>query len=100
MATTYKTNRRWRDLLSLSDLPELAKKDFDYIGEVDADCARFVRYRGSWLDVFDMVALRDEADFPGWQAHKADSCFSGVIVKFNRGGSRVQVGTYFVTSDE
>ena len=45
------TNRIPRPLLPLTDLPEKARADFDYID--DSYDFRFVQYKGVWYDVSD-----------------------------------------------
>lgn len=40
------TDNKFRDLVSWNDLPAKAQKEFDYIGEADADDLRFVCYKG------------------------------------------------------
>ena len=81
------TNRIPRPLQCLSDLPEKAQKDFNYI-----ECAhqpRLVQYKGVWYDVWDSMtcpgAEAPEATrhlFSGWDGYISDSYFSGVLFKF------------------
>lgn len=93
------TNRIPRPLLPLTDLPEKARKDFDYID--DSYDFRFVQYKGVWYDVYDSTrcpgAEAPEATrhvFAGWDGYISDSYFSGVLFKF-ADDDRVVVGQYF-----
>lgn len=81
------TNRIPRPLLCLSDLPEKAQKDFEYIE--DPHQPRLVRYKGEWYDVWDSQrcpgAEAPEATrhaFAGWDGYISDSYFSGVLFRF------------------
>lgn len=93
------TNRIPRPLVCLADLPEKARKDFDYLD--DPYAARLVQYKGVWYDVYDSTrcpgAEAPEATrkaFAGWDGYISDSFFSGVLFKF-ADGDRVVVGQYF-----
>lgn len=81
------TNNIPRPLLPLTDLPEKAREDFDYID--DSYDFRFVQYKGVWYDVYDSTRCPgDEAPaatrhvFAGWDGYINDSYFSGVLFKF------------------
>lgn len=81
------TNRIPRPLVCLADLPEKARKDFDYLE--DPHEYRLVQYKGVWYDVYDsMRCPGDEAPaatrsaFSGWDGYISDSYFSGVLFRF------------------
>lgn len=95
------TNNIPRPLLPLTDLPEKARKDFDYLGPDEAYDCRLVQYKGIWYDVYDSMrcpgaeapqASRDA--FAGWDGYISDSYFSGVLFRF-ADDDRVVVGQYF-----
>ena len=100
-------NKRKRDLFALQDLPEKARKDFDYVDDVFT--SRFVKYQGQWIDVQDVQAIRIEdgsprtfdwamyvspdSPFAPWHAIISDSFFSGLLIRYCDDG-RVQIGRY------
>ena len=99
------TNRIPRPLACLADLPEKARKDFDYLTEDEACEPRLVQYKGVWYDVWDSmtcpgaVATDDTRHaFAGWDGYISDSFFSGVLFKFAdesaAGDACVVVGRY------
>lgn len=83
------TNNAPCPLLPLTNLPEKARKDFDYLTEDEAYDCRLVCYRGVWYDVWDSMtcpgAEAPEATrkaFSGWDGYVSDSFFSGVLFRF------------------
>ena len=97
------TNRIPRPLACLADLPEKARKDFDYLGEDEAYDCRLVQYKGVWYDVWDSIPVMLESDatrhaFAGWDGYISDSFFSGVLFRFAdesaAGDACVVVGRY------
>ena len=90
------TNNKPRPMLSLWELPEDVQKDFDYVLPDDGSC-RFVKYKGAWLDCFDMQSISREQgfdQFKGWHGIASDTFFSGVLVRFVNDND-VIVGRYF-----
>lgn len=53
------TNGHIRPLVAWVDLPDEVKADFDYLDRSysDAEVPRFVRYLGSWHDMFDAQTI-------------------------------------------
>ena len=95
------TNNVPRPLLPLTDLPEKARKDFDYLGPDEAHDYRLVQYKGEWYDVWDSTRCTGaEAPaatrhaFAGWDGYISDLFFSGVLFRFADDGC-VVVGRYF-----
>lgn len=87
-----KTNKAVRPLMPLSALPPSRQEYFDYIREDERHDYRFVKYKGWWYDVFDM--MRTPNDLRKWDVYQPDSAFSGVVIKFIEDDS-VICGTYF-----
>ena len=87
------TNNKPRPMLALYELPPEAAKDFDYVLPDDGSC-RFVKYKGEWMDCFDMMRVEHFANFKGWHGYASDSYFSGTLVRFVD-DDQVIVGRYF-----
>ena len=90
------TNNKPRPMLALWELPESVQKDFDYVLPDDGSC-RFVKYKGQWMDCFDMQSISREQGFNhfgGWHGIASDTFFSGVLVRFVNDND-VIVGRYF-----
>ena len=101
------TNNRVRALRSLNEIPEDARKDFDYLR--DPDEARLVKLGINWYDTQDTQAIRlkstshtdpigwamyVEARSPlaKWNAVISESHWTGVLFRFK--GDGVVCGTY------
>lgn len=83
------TNNVPRPLLPLTDLPEKARKDFDYLGPDEVHEYRLVQYKGVWYDVYDSMrcpgaeaSAATRQAFAGWNSYISDSYFSGVLFRF------------------
>lgn len=93
------TNRIPRPLVCLADLPEKARKDFDYLTEDHAYECRLVQYKGVWYDVYDsmrcptMDSSAPRNPLSGWDGYISDSFFSGVLFRF-ADDDRVVCATY------
>ena len=91
------TNNKPRPMLALADLPRKAQKDFDYLNGEDAYSPRFVKYKGGYIDCFDMQSVTRELgfdQFKGWDGIASDTFFSGVLVRLCD-DEQVIVGRYF-----
>lgn len=103
------TNWVPRNLVALCDMPEKARKDFDYITDDDYQ-DRFVEYKGDWIDVYDTQRIHADVGekYPmGWgmrvhpgsplclfDAIIGDSYFSGTLIRFV-GDDQVVVARYY-----
>ena len=101
------TDNKRRVLVSLTDLPAKAMKEFEYIDEDSIHDLRLVKYKGVWYDVrdtqritvgnsfrgWDMYVTKDHP-FAKWSAVISDSFFSGILFKFNEDFEQVIVGRY------
>lgn len=90
------TNNKPRPMLALHELPADMQKEFDYVLPDDSSC-RFVKYKGVWMDCFDMQSISRElgfSQFTGWHGIASDSFFSGTLVRFVD-DDQVIVGRYF-----
>jgi len=99
---TIITNNRPRDLLSLVDLPEKTRADFDYIEGDEVYSPRFVAYRGHYYDVCEFMctpqrepARQELNELAAWDGYQSDSYFSGTVIKYVDRFERVIVGRYY-----
>lgn len=91
------TNNKPRPMLALYELPAKTQLDFDYVREEGSYSPRFVKYKGVWMDCFDMQSIGRElgfSQFTGWHGIASDSFFSGTLVRFID-DDQVIVGRYF-----
>lgn len=88
-AFTVSTNGHRRELLSLHELPDVARMEFDYAPADDGCSPRFFHYRGAWYDVHEF----DRCDPAGpinllsanaleWHGVQTDTMFSATVVRF------------------
>ena len=68
------TNKQPRLLLNYDDLPNEEREYFDYDG---AQWHSFVKYRGEYYDIGDMMRYTGE----NWDAYQAHTVWSGVLVR-------------------
>jgi hypothetical protein len=88
-----RTSGRVYELKCWHDIPPKARERFSYIENRHARFEeRFVQYKGWWYDTYDMMRTTEEASLDKWDAYKADSFYSGVVLKLVEGG--VKMGTY------
>jgi hypothetical protein len=90
-----KTNHVPRDVVDACELTAEERREFDYIdwpavgrGE---ESASFVRYRGELYDLGEFML----SSVPGWDGFRADTFFSGLVVRYCDDHERVVVGLYF-----
>jgi len=88
------TNHRWRDLVYRHDVPaDILSDRFDWLTETDTD--GYFCYRGWWYHISEFTVLpTGELTALGWQGYHGDSFYSGVVIKFNKDGDAIQLGTY------
>jgi hypothetical protein len=93
------SNHKIQKLLTLAELPESARSEFDYIGDA-ADSPRFVLHRGSYYDCLDTQKITThngdrmgwamvvdiKSPLAKWQSVVSESYFSGVLFKFKDNG--------------
>jgi hypothetical protein len=96
MTLHIRTNRHWYPLVDRSEVPDrVLKNEMDWTSEDSL----FFRHLGTWYCLAQFERL--DGRIPGWDGHSPDSFSSGVLVKLRHGGEdAVQVGTYYVTSDD
>ena len=89
------TNNVPRDILDSAELTPAEREEFDYLNwpalDEGTDSASFFRYKGQAYDLAEFTRL--EAT-PEWHGGKADSFFSGIVIRLVEDGERVVVGWY------
>ena len=100
MSITIRTNHHTYDLKCWHDLPsKVAGQDFGYLPDEERYCLRFVRYKGEWYDIGDMMRLEGlfSKEMRGWDQYQSNTYFSGILIKYVPGSDWEQVicGTYF-----
>jgi hypothetical protein len=94
------TNNVPRDIIDASELTAAERAGFDYLDwpaiEDGRDSASFLRYRGELYDLSEFEVWDNPASptRQGWDGCRADSYFSGVVVRFVDDGERVVAGLY------
>ena len=92
------TNNVPRYTIDAVELAPAERERFDYLDwdKIDAgrDSATFFRYRGELYDLGEFMRVEPggELQAAGWHACRADSAFSGVVVKLADDGEEVIVG--------
>jgi len=75
-------NREIVDLITLEDLTERERADFDYVdAESEGGELRLFRYLGAVYDLNEFMRPTDPAVAAEWHGFQADTYFSGVVVK-------------------
>ena len=83
------TNNQYREILSGLDLPFLARREFDYMDDINE--GSFFKYRGQYysLDNFMITDLED------WDGLAGDTFFSATVIKLSDCGDSVLVGRIY-----
>jgi hypothetical protein len=84
----YVSNYHERNLTYGYELSEKERKGFDYLDNDNFDMHDFLRYRGELYDIEEFTTL----EHPYWQGVRADTYFSGIVVRFTDDGESVIVG--------
>ena len=96
MSTTIKTNHVPREVVYGYDLTEAERKEFDYYSSDELDMVSFVRYKGCTYDLDEFTSLPQTChEMQGWHGARADSYFSGVVIRWCQEYEAVILGTYF-----
>ena len=95
------TNSHRREVIDGFRLTTKERDEFDYLPWPDIDqgkdSASFVRYHGELMDLGDLEGHHGSNPFPGWDAYKSDTFFSGIVIRYVKddGEDYVIVGRYF-----
>ena len=100
------TNNHTKELLSSSEVPTSVLLDsFEHlVGEMGSDAfiGGFFCYRRQWYHMSDFQALPaniseiwcDDSPMRSWHGYVSDSCFSGVLIRYDEIDDVIQVATY------
>lgn len=80
MSLTIVTNHKPRPVLCMYDLPKKVQVEFDYLEDEQYSDYRFVKYKGWYYDIGDMM-MAPESMRPDWDIAHNDTYFSGVLFK-------------------
>jgi hypothetical protein len=94
MPYVFTTNNHVREIVDGWEVPADVRTDFDYIDweAVDngSDSASFVKYRGDWHDLGDVMLAPDSIRRHGYDGFNSDSHWSGVAYRyFDRDGNNL-----------
>lgn len=98
MAPRITTNNVPRDILDAHDLNLDERRQFAYLDwdaiDAGAESASFFRYRGELYDLGEFEVWDNPASptRQGWDGFRADSYFSGIVVRYVDDNERVVVG--------
>lgn len=88
---TITTNNRERELVTIWDVPEPDRNDFDYLDEADAETPRFFRFRDSWWDAHEFVVAPDSLKARGWDGVMTTSYWDAIVLRyFDRDGYELE----------
>jgi hypothetical protein len=78
------------------ELSEKDRKEFDYLDfeSEDGDGLNrdFVKHRGEWIDLGDVLRAPEHLQDIGWDGFNSDSFFSGVLIKYSKEMDSVKIG--------
>lgn len=96
---TIRTNNQPRPIIDAYELTEKERQEFDYLDwqaiDRGEDGACFFRYKGQLYDLGEFMRVEPGGPFNGWDGSRADSFFSGVVVKYTEDLDHIIVGQYF-----
>lgn len=82
---TIITNNQPRDLLTIEDLTDAERAEFEYLNweEISGEL-RFFRYRGNVYDGFDMTPVDPHSsagEMTNWGHYLSEGFFAGIVVR-------------------
>lgn len=85
------TNHHVRETIDGWNVPADVRAEFDYVDweaiDKGEDSRDFVKYRGQWVDLSDVMVAPDSLKALGWDGFNADSYWSGLAFRyFDRDG--------------
>ena len=94
------TDNKWKDLLFGYELPESVLSDFDYIDSEELPTRSFIKYKGCYYDVGDIMRLDFQREcypeqFKGWHGYVSETFFSGILIRLSDDGEQYQIASYF-----
>lgn len=98
------SNGHPQELQAWEDLPADVQRDFDYLDAVQQGEYRFARYRGDWLDCFDLESTGKGLSAPdpgilarlGWDGIQTLSHWDGIVVRLCYDGQSAVVGRFTI----
>lgn len=100
--TTVKvtTDHKWKNLLYGYELPESVLSDFDYIEPEELPTRSFIKYKGGYYDVGDIMRIDPEREhypeeFKSWHGYVSETFFSGILVRLSDDGEQYQIASYY-----
>jgi hypothetical protein len=98
MGLSIYTNHQPRFTVPGYDLTDKERKEFDYYTDEQIGDATFFRYKGMVYDCAEFMRCElngyDQPAWARWDGYKADSAFSGVLIKFTPDSESVIVARY------
>jgi len=95
---TFITNNVPREIVYGYELTEKEREEFDYL-DFENDCGDFVRYKGELYDLHEFEVWTNPnspLNVGGWSAFRADTYFSGLLVRYLEDDSEyVVMGRYY-----
>lgn len=97
---TIITNHVPRFVVDACELTQKERAGFEYIDwpaiDAGSESASFLRYRGEIIDLGEVISCPPGDDFKGWHGYRADSFFSGIVVRFDQPDCETAiVGRYY-----
>lgn len=97
------TNNIPRKLISVYEMTEEERNEFDYIDAEEILSHEFFRYKGQVYDPSEFMCVPTEPDdeneltnpFRKWHGYSSDSFFSGIVIRYTSDMEQVIVGTYY-----
>ena len=84
------TNRHWRQFRYRDEVPaSVLAGDLDWTDEDNFD--GYIHYKGYWYHLSEFMSHSPD---DSWDGSKADSFFSGVVIRLSEDGEEYQIGTW------
>ena len=93
-----RTDHKWKSLKYGYELPKNQRKQFNYLSDEEFDTHNFVKYRRSYYDVNEFMAIpnRSSSDLGAWDGYHGETYFSGIVIKLSSDGERYKIGEAYV----
>ena len=92
MTVNITTNNHARRVIDWFELSDKEREEFDWLEAPEESGEVFVRYRQQVYAVSEFMRIGDA--FPTWVGYRADSAFSGTLIRFANDPDYVVMGSY------
>lgn len=90
-----KTNNHWREFISVYDLTDNEKEEFDYYDADVLETMLFIRYKREVYALDCFMCIEDRDVFMDWTGHLGSLYYAGILIKISQDNDAYKIATYY-----